>query len=798
MAKSKATAKDTDGFTAADYAYTPNPDAPGSWKLRLTSTPGGDPDPAIVGAACAALGPGFRGQKVEIPDDDLPAVKGRVRAAWRKANPGKDDDDMPEGIQEATDPAPLDGRQEAAAQAFGDPEAVEPEAQPEAAEQPPEGERFTEALPGHLLESLDGGEGRIWRVTLIKPGTSLNGRRYRPEVLAEALPLYEGAKCFDGHRTGPERAASSIHRLVGWHQNVALGGDGSIQADLHLTEAAEHVRHTLLTAWRNGRPDLVGFSHDVVGIPQPAVEGGRAISDTARITAVNSVDVVADPAAGGRLERLVASRHDQEGTTMDPKELAAFLDGLSDEDRAAATAHLAARAASTAAPAGDPAPAAESLSAIERRIVIREALEGVTLPPDLKAKVQARAQALASEAAIQAEVKEAADLWSAVLGARAQALPGQATVEVGQEALDNLRAGLDGMLEGAPVNGVKPFRSLREAHARFTGANPLLDSEDYARRVLAESAGGVASAGRRLTESVTAATWSSALGDSITRKAIKDYLAGVEAWGDWRKIVSDIVPVQDFSTQRREGFGFYNVLSTVGEGAPYPALTSPTDVEATYSVSKKGGTEDLTLEAIANDDIGLVRRIPQRLGRSAALTLARAIWITVFQSNGTIYDSVALFDAAHANLGTTAIGTDGAGLTAARNLMVTQTAPGETSGAAGILPRFLCYPPELFATVHALLNPAPGRTTETPWTGLQPIEVPLWTDANDYMIVADPRTCPTIEVGFLNGREEPEVIIQDAPAAGSVFTADKVTWKVRHIWGLAVLDYRGFVWEEVA
>lgn len=86
-------------FPKSDFAYTPS-DKPSEWRLRLTATPGGSPDPGIVGAAAAALGPGFRGQRVDIPDADRPAVVARVRAAWKKANPDKDPDEMPSGIKE--------------------------------------------------------------------------------------------------------------------------------------------------------------------------------------------------------------------------------------------------------------------------------------------------------------------------------------------------------------------------------------------------------------------------------------------------------------------------------------------------------------------------------------------------------------------------------------------------------------------------------------------------------------------------------------------------------------------------
>lgn len=85
-------------FPPGDYAYVPDPGTPSTWKLRLTSEPGGKPDPAIVGAAAAALGAGFRGQKVEIPSGDRPAVVARVRNAWKQANPDKSADEMPASL----------------------------------------------------------------------------------------------------------------------------------------------------------------------------------------------------------------------------------------------------------------------------------------------------------------------------------------------------------------------------------------------------------------------------------------------------------------------------------------------------------------------------------------------------------------------------------------------------------------------------------------------------------------------------------------------------------------------------
>lgn len=84
-----------ESFPASDWAYVPDPEKPSTWKLRLTGTPGGAPDAGIVGAAVAAIGKGFRGRRVQIPSPDRPKVLRKVRAAWKKANPNKSEDDMP-------------------------------------------------------------------------------------------------------------------------------------------------------------------------------------------------------------------------------------------------------------------------------------------------------------------------------------------------------------------------------------------------------------------------------------------------------------------------------------------------------------------------------------------------------------------------------------------------------------------------------------------------------------------------------------------------------------------------------
>ena len=108
--KAETKTEDGKGFPAGDYAYVPDADKPSTWKLRLTSTPGGPPDPKIVGAAIAAFSPGgFRGQPVQIPAADVAAAKAKVRAAWAKAHPDMKTADMPMHIKELAEAELTDG-----------------------------------------------------------------------------------------------------------------------------------------------------------------------------------------------------------------------------------------------------------------------------------------------------------------------------------------------------------------------------------------------------------------------------------------------------------------------------------------------------------------------------------------------------------------------------------------------------------------------------------------------------------------------------------------------------------------
>ena len=109
--------EDGEDFPAEAFAYVPDPERPSTWKLRLWDSLEERETRTQVGAAIAALGPGgFRGNRVEIPAEDLAGVKRRVLAAWRKVW-GDEAGEVPEVLKADTF-TPPQGVQDAAQRAL--------------------------------------------------------------------------------------------------------------------------------------------------------------------------------------------------------------------------------------------------------------------------------------------------------------------------------------------------------------------------------------------------------------------------------------------------------------------------------------------------------------------------------------------------------------------------------------------------------------------------------------------------------------------------------------------------------
>jgi len=312
----------------------------------------------------------------------------------------------------------------------------------------------------------------------------------------------------------------------------------------------------------------------------------------------------------------------------------------------------------------------------------------------------------------------------------------------------------------------KSFRSFRECYVAITGDKGITGRVNECDAV-------------RMREALDTSSWQEVLGSSIARRLQQIY-AGMTDLQAWRKVVK-VGDVNDFRTQNLVSYGGYGNLPIVAQGGAYTPLTSPPDGNASYAVTKRGGLESVTLEMIKNDDVRAIARIPQELALAAANTLYEFVF-DFYRTNPTCtYDSVALYHASHANLFTAAL--SATEYETHRQAMVKQTRTGSAK-RLGVSPSFLLVPFELEKAAFDLFH----RDTNLDETFVQSqkpqVIVPAyWTDANDWCTVADPTRLPCVEIGFLDGQEEPELFMQDSPTVGSLFSNDQVTYKIRHIYG---------------
>jgi peptidoglycan hydrolase-like protein with peptidoglycan-binding domain len=663
-------------------------------------------------------------------------------------------------------------------------------------------------IEGRVLESAGETEdgSRVFRVRIIAAGDSKNGRRYPATVLRESAGLYEGARAYDHHRSAEELRSSTINGLVGYYRNVEASDEG-LDADLCLLPSATHTAEALdatVSAQAAGLPALVGISHDAMTYTRPIQVGRRRMQEAVSIAKVNSADVVADPAAGGKATRVLAGgieetdpedsgeSNEEEDVPLTSQTVLAALKDASPEDLAAVGLSKVdtTDGPATAEPvqATEAAPAAVEKASFLGGLMIREKVAAAGLGERVVESVREVLPDRVTESDVDAQI---AALKSAMGLIERGDLHPTATAVVTQESLDKKKAALDAFFSG----DYSGYRSFRDAYLDVTGYRPRSLGEDLNKRIMRESIGDLYDSADRTTESLTSSSWNLVLGDSITRRLVAAYAH--PSLQTWRSIVSSTIPVNDFRTQRIDRVGGYGVLPAVNQGAPYQPLTSPANEEVTYAITKRGGTEDLTLEMIANDDVRAISNIPKKLGLAAARTLHNFVWDFIL-TNPTIYDTNTLFHASHSN--TTAVALSQSNVSTLRAKMRDGTAYGDTSDILSLVPKILVVPNELeelafqIATSAVAIPATPAGPSNTPnlHAGLQPIVLDYDTDANDWFLVADPDMCPTIEVGFYQGRQEPELFTQSDQTVGSMFNADKVLYKIRHIYSGAVLDYRGF------
>jgi len=760
---------------ASCFAYVGDPENTDTWKLPYLNPDGSVDETHLAGAAAALSAGGFRGEKVDLPAEAVAGVKAKLRAAYAKL--GKKGEEIPAQLREAS----------------------------------------PELAPGRLIEAVDD-QGYEWLACLIKAGLATSGTFYPPEVLREAAPRFEGARAFD--RSDADHLAdkgASVRNIVGWHDQVQFqeADGGRLTSHFHVAGDAPWLAAKMRQAWEKGKTDLLGFSIVADGRATLRRHQGRMVRYADAITKVDAVDPVVNASAGGHIIRMIQADGAGTGGEAEMKFLEMLIklieaerpellqgkdkDNLKEEE----ILTLFREAMKAKPPEKDPDKAKEQddlLKQVETRLkeaetcfqeaecrnLLATKLADSKLPEITQAKI--KKDFTARKIFIEADLDQAVTDEREYLAKfhEAAGLPGLGPAKAGPDERDRVLCALDGFFANEDLKlkdqKVPRFKSFREAYATITGDKHVTGQFREAVNL------------KRFVEAVDPTAWATILGESINKRLLADFaLPGLQLW---RRLASDITPINDFKTNTRMVYGGYGELPTVARLGNYDELTTPAEEKGTFAISKKGGLESLALEDIANDDVGAIRRIPSKLARAAALTLNLAIFNNLINNTAVMGDNKALFHADHGNLGSTALSR--AALTATRVAMRNQAEPG-SAVALGLLPKLLLVPNELEELAFMLCKGArtlvTAGTTETSdmvniHEGTDYLVVDYFADATDWFALDNSPGLPTLEVGFYQGREEPELFVEGQPNVGSMFAADKIVYKIRFIFGHLFLGHR--------
>jgi hypothetical protein len=227
------------------------------------------------------------------------------------------------------------------------------------------------------------------------------------------------------------------------------------------------------------------------------------------------------------------------------------------------------------------------------------------------------------------------------------------------------------------------------------------------------------------------------------------------------------------------------------EGGEYKAGTLQ-EAQHTWKLATYARKVTVTRQAIINDDLSALERVPEMLGRGFRRLESNLIWELITGDAITSVDGLALFKAAHANSSAQTLTTSG--FNAARKAMRKQT---DIAGnTINLTPSYMMVPTDLEATALQFLFPtgfAPAQRTgaDGPVTaqtaGVQLIVEPrLDGSATTWYLAASPGAVEGIVYGYLAGEEGPTVTTTEKR------DPDGVELLARFDFGAAVKDYRGF------
>ncbi|MEW6666221.1 MAG: hypothetical protein AB1512_13510 [Thermodesulfobacteriota bacterium] len=336
---------------------------------------------------------------------------------------------------------------------------------------------------------------------------------------------------------------------------------------------------------------------------------------------------------------------------------------------------------------------------------------------------------------------------------------------------------------------VSPFKNLLEAYRAFGGDETIQGLFD--RRRALDS----------LQASVTSSSFSFAL-----QNAMNMYLSKIYWTYPFREeiLISERKEARDFRTIHSVQLSYFSDIGVMyPEVEDYPETPDLADSEAQYAIDTRGTILWVTRMVIINNRTDLIKAYLDRVVKATRRTHARYVW-NFFLNNATTPDGTGWFTADHGNLGSQAIGITAvaAAITALANL----TEPGSGEPLGMDLASFKWH---LVVGTSNWQEAVKVNQNDSYFTGndlttkvANPcrhlfgekneriITCPFITD-NDWGVIRNAEEVPIVEMSYLNGRQEPEILISDGPREGQMLKRDRIGYKIRHEYGGGLPEHRG-------
>ncbi len=286
-----------------------------------------------------------------------------------------------------------------------------------------------------------------------------------------------------------------------------------------------------------------------------------------------------------------------------------------------------------------------------------------------------------------------------------------------------------------------------------------------------------------LTRAMTSSDLPNLLENVARKAAMVGFLEQEQAT---HRVWTRATELPDFKEASRIALSEAPGLAKVAEGAEY-TYGALSDAKETIQVATYGKIVAISRQALINDDLGELVRLPLALGQAASRKEADLVY-ALLTSNPTMRDSTALFHADHGNLTSSGAAPSVTTLGEARAAMRKQKGLAD-AGYLNITPRYLIVPVALETAVEQLLATIqPSTTSESvpQWIrGLVVVPDPRLDDdsADAWYLAGSPQAHDTIEVATLAGQ-------QPSVAQREEFDTDTMSWKVRVDVGAAVIDWR--------